>query len=66
VGTFVVMFGLVATYIENHFDGKAITCSGGADAYAKAYCWLHGTGYLSPQLQALMWIRIRILYLKGQ
>jgi hypothetical protein len=55
------MFGLVATYIENHFDGKAITCSGGADAYAKAYCWLHGTGYLSPQLQALMWIRIRIL-----
>jgi hypothetical protein len=48
------MFGLVATYIENHFDGKAITCSGGADAYAKAYCWLHGTGYLSPQLQAHM------------
>jgi hypothetical protein len=45
------MFGLVVIYIENHFDGKAITCQNGADNYVKAYCWLHGTGYLGRHLQ---------------
>lgn len=50
ISTFFLTFGLIVSYIENHFDGKAITCNG-ADAYAKAYCWLHGTGYLPSHLQ---------------
>ena len=43
--TFIVMFGLLFIFVENHFDGRAIICQGG-DHYAKSYCWIHGTAYV--------------------
>jgi hypothetical protein len=48
--TFVLMFGLLFIFLENHLDGRAIVCQGG-DQYARSYCWIHGTAYIRPHLQ---------------
>lgn len=48
--TFIIMFGLLFIFLENHLDGRAIVCQGG-DQYARSYCWIHGTGYIRPHLQ---------------
>jgi len=48
--TFVIMFGLLFIFLENHLDGRAIVCQGG-DQYARSYCWIHGTAYIRPHLQ---------------
>ena len=32
--TFVIMFGLLFIFLENHLDGRAIVCQGG-DQYAR-------------------------------
>jgi len=48
--TFVIMFGLLFIFLENHLDGRAIVCQGG-DQYARSYCWIHGTAYVRPHLQ---------------
>jgi len=48
--TFVIMFGLLFIFLENHLDGRAIICQGG-DQYARSYCWIHGTAYIRPHLQ---------------
>jgi len=50
--TFVVMFGFIFVFLENHLDGRAIVCHGNADNYARAYCWIHGTAYVRPHLQS--------------
>jgi len=41
---FVLMVGLSFIFVENHFDGKAIQCTKGADDFITKHCWLHGTG----------------------
>merc|ERR1712165_337182 len=43
---FVLMVGLAFIFVENHFDGKAIQCTKGADDhdFITKHCWLHGTG----------------------
>ena len=33
--TFVIMFGLLFIFLENHLDGRAIICQGG-DQYARS------------------------------
>merc|ERR1712020_46141 len=38
------MVGLAFIFVENHFDGKAIQCTKGADDFITKHCWLHGTG----------------------
>jgi len=48
--TFVIMFGLLFIFLENHLDGRAIICQGG-DQYARSYCWIHGTSYVRDHLQ---------------
>ena len=48
--TFIVMFGLLFIFVENHLDGRAIICQGG-DHYAKSYSWIHGTAYVRDHLQ---------------
>jgi len=48
--TFIVMFGLLFIFLENHLDGRAIICQGG-DNYARSYCWIHGTAYVRDHLQ---------------
>jgi len=48
--TFIVMFGLLFIFLENHLDGRAIICQGG-DQYARSYCWIHGTAYVKEHLQ---------------
>jgi len=48
--TFVIMFGLLFIFLENHLDGRAIICQGG-DQYARSYCWIHGTAYVREHLQ---------------
>jgi len=48
--TFMIMFGLLFIFLENHLDGRAIICQGG-DQYARSYCWIHGTSYIRPHLQ---------------
>ena len=48
--TFIIMFGLLFIFLENHLDGRAIVCQGG-DQYARSYCWIHGTGYVRDHLQ---------------
>ena len=48
--TFVIMFGLLFIFLENHLDGRAIICQGG-DQYASSYCWIHGTAYVREHLQ---------------
>jgi len=48
--TFVIMFGLLFIFLENHLDGRAIVCQGG-DQYARSYCWIHGTAYVREHLQ---------------
>jgi len=48
--TFVIMFGLLFIFLENHLDGRAIICQGG-DQYARSYCWIHGTTYVREHLQ---------------
>jgi len=48
--TFIIMFGLLFIFLENHLDGRAIVCQGG-DQYARSYCWIHGTAYIRPHLQ---------------
>ena len=50
VSTFVIMFGFLFIFLENHLDGKAIICQGG-DQYARSYCWIHGTAYVRSHLQ---------------
>jgi hypothetical protein len=32
--TFIIMFGLLFIFLENHLDGRAIVCQGG-DQYAR-------------------------------
>jgi len=50
--TFVIMFGLLFIFLENHLDGRAIICQGaGGDKYASSYCWIHGTAYVRDHLQ---------------
>ena len=44
------MVGLLFIFLENHFDGRVITCRG-ADSYATSYCWLHGSTYVRDHLQ---------------
>jgi len=48
--TFIIMFGLLFIFLENHLDGRAIVCQGG-DQYARSYCWIHGTAYIREHLQ---------------
>jgi len=48
--TFIIMFGLLFIFLENHLDGRAIVCQGG-DQYARSYCWIHGTAYVRDHLQ---------------
>jgi len=48
--TFVLTFGLLFIFLENHLDGRAIVCQGG-DQYARSYCWIHGTAYIREHLQ---------------
>jgi len=48
--TFIIMFGLLFIFLENHLDGRAIVCQGG-DQYARSFCWIHGTAYVHDHLQ---------------
>jgi len=48
--TFIIIFGLLFIFLENHLDGRAIICQGG-DQYARSYCWIHGTAYVREHLQ---------------
>jgi len=53
MSTFVIMIGFIFISVENYLDTKAILCHSGAQfsAYAKSYCWIHGTAYVRTQLQ---------------
>merc|ERR1712038_1668167 len=45
---FVLMVGLAFIFVENHFDGKAIQCTG-LDDFKTKHCWLHGTGRIESK-----------------
>jgi len=49
----VIGIGFIFISVENYLDTKAILCHSGQQfhAYAKSYCWIHGTSYVKPQLQ---------------
>jgi hypothetical protein len=49
----VIGIGFIFISVENYLDTKAILCHSGQQfhAYAKSYCWIHGTAYVRPQLQ---------------
>jgi len=51
--TFMIMIGFIFISVENYLDTKAILCQTGKDfsAYAKSYCWIHGTAYVRSHLQ---------------
>jgi len=51
--TFMIMIGFIFISVENYLDTKAILCHTGAQfsAYAKSYCWIHGTAYVRTHLQ---------------
>jgi len=51
--TFIIMIGFIFISVENYLDTKAILCHTGAQfsAYAKSYCWIHGTAYVRTHLQ---------------
>jgi hypothetical protein len=51
--TFILMFGLLFIFLENHLDGRAIVCQGG-DQYARSFCWIHGTAYIREHLQVCL------------
>jgi len=53
MSTFIIMIGFIFISVENYLDTKAILCHTGAQfsAYAKSYCWIHGTSYVRPNLQ---------------
>jgi len=50
VNFFVILVGVLFIFGENYLNGKAIVCKG-ADEYENQYCWLHGTGHLSKELE---------------
>jgi len=48
----IVMIGLIFIVVENYFDSRAIVCKGNdVSDYSLKYCWIHGTGYVHPDLQ---------------
>eukprot|EP00092_Neocalanus_flemingeri_P018947 GFUD01020527.1.p1 GENE.GFUD01020527.1~~GFUD01020527.1.p1 ORF type:complete len:460 (+),score=47.04 GFUD01020527.1:248-1627(+) len=53
MSTFIIMIGFIFISVENYLDTKAILCHTGAQfsAYAKSYCWIHGTAYVRTHLQ---------------
>jgi len=53
VTTFIIMVGFIVVTVENYIDAKSILCHTSRDfsAYAKAYCWIHGTAYVKKHLQ---------------
>jgi len=53
MSTVIIMLGFIFISVENYLDTKAILCHTGAQfsAYAKSYCWIHGTAYVRSQLQ---------------
>ena len=50
VNFFVLLVGVLFIFGENYLNGKAIVCKGGDD-YENQYCWLHGTGHISKELE---------------
>lgn len=46
----ILMVGLIFIFIENHLNGKSITCRGDDD-YSNKFCWIHGTGHVAKSLQ---------------
>lgn len=48
---YIVMIGLIFVFGENYFDSSKIECDANADDYAKTFCWLHGSGYVTKSLQ---------------
>jgi len=49
--SFAILFvGLIFIFVENHMNGKAITCKNDDD-YSNKFCWIHGTGHVAQQLQ---------------
>lgn len=53
MSTVILMIGFIFISVENYLDTKAILCHTGAQfsAYAKSYCWIHGTAYVRSSLQ---------------
>jgi len=49
----VIGVGFIFISVENYLDTKAILChsSPSLTAYAKSYCWIHGTAYVRSTLQ---------------
>jgi len=50
VNFFVILVGVLFIFGENYLNGNAIVCKG-TDEYEEQYCWLHGTGHISKELE---------------
>lgn len=52
--SFAILFvGLIFIFVENHMNGKAITCKNDDD-YSNKFCWIHGTGHVAKQLEGVV------------
>jgi len=49
----IIGIGFIFISVENYLDTKAILCHSqpSLTAYAKSYCWIHGTAYVRSSLQ---------------
>ena len=54
LNTLVILIGFIYISVENHLD-ESILCQSppSISAYAKSYCWIHGTAYIRKHLQVV-------------